>query len=562
MPDSGNGRRVDPVGPPAKAEGALLGLAAGDALGWPQEMRRSGTSPRIEFQTWTRRGGGRFRPYEEIIDAGAYSDDTQLALAVARSRTSHDTDWWKAFATVELPLWTLYERGGGGATKRAARAWIDGGPPWKVAKRDAVRRYFDAGGNGVAMRVLPHALFLAGSDDPNGLVREVVFDGSATHGHPRALVGAAAYAYAAWSLARRTGTLGFGELLDLLLDESSTWGTFPRSDRGGGTWLTAAEGVTDGYERIWSQTVGEMRRLLEVARRGVRAGALADDHAVLAELGCFGSSKGSGAVTAAAAAYLVARHAAQPRQGVVRAAFESGADTDTLAAMTGGLMGCLAGTEWIPSPWLDVQDAGYLRRMAGRLAAGPDGADRRAVPARPDLQAILSELARNRDGDVGDVLLGDGMRAQAEALTDPRAIAKSIAVRAWRLRTADGQTLYVTKVDARPGRSRAERPRGRENPVRNPSTATGPPGTVTTAGAVNTAPGSDMQPAEALYTAFCRQLRHVLQMREMTPKEIATALGLVSGQVGAWLERAENEREVSRVSRRPVRFALPRKSLL
>ena len=555
-----------------KAEGAFLAFAAGDALGWPQEVGRSGgsraveTAPHVEFKAWTRRSAGRRRPYEEVVGAGAYSDDTQLALAVARSRTSHDTDWWKAFATVELPLWTLYERGGGGATKRAARAWIDGGPPWKVAKRDAVRRYFDAGGNGVAMRVLPHALFLAGSDDPNGLVREVVFDGSATHGHPRALVGAAAYAYAAWSLARRTGTLGFGELLDLLLDESSTWGTFPRSDRGGGTWLAAAEGVTDGYERIWSQTVGEMRTLLEVARRGVRAGALADDHAVLAKLGCFGSSKGSGAVTAAAAAYLVARHAAQPRQGVVRAAFESGADTDTLAAMTGGLAGCLAGAEWIPRPWLDVQDAGYLRRMAGRLAAGPDGADRRAVPARPDLQAILSELARNRDGDGGDLVLGDGMRARAEALTDPRAIAKSIAVRAWRLRTADGQTLYVTKVDARPGRSRAERPRGRENPVRNPSTATGPPGpvtgAVTTAGAVKTAPGSDMQPAEALYTAFRRQLRHVLRMREMTPREIATALGLVSGQVGAWLERAENEREVSRVSRRPVRFALPRKPLL
>ena len=551
-----------------KAEGAFLAFAAGDALGWPQEVGRSGgsrtveTAPHVEFKAWTRRNTGRRRPYEEVVDAGDYSDDTQLLLAVARSRTSHGADWWKAFATVELPLWTLYERGGGGATKRAARAWIDGGPPWKVAKRDAVRRYFDAGGNGVAVRVLPHALFLAGSDDPNGLVREVVFDGSATHGHPRALVGAAAYAYAAWSLARRTGTLGFGELLDLLLDESSTWGTFPRSDRGGGTWLAAAEGVTDGYERIWSQTVGEMRTLLEVARRGVRAGALADDHAVLAKLGCFGSSKGSGAVTAAAAAYLVARHAAQPRQGIVRAAFESGADTDTLAAMTGGLAGCLAGVEWIPRPWLDVQDAGYLRRMAGRLAAGPDGADRRAVPARPDLQAVLSELARNRDGDGGDLVLGDGMRAQAEALTDPRAIAKSIAVRAWRLRTADGQTLYVTKVDARPGRSRAERPRGRENPVRNPSTATGPPGTVTTAGAVNTAPGSEMQPAEALYTAFCRQLRHVLQMRELTPREIATALGLVSAQVGAWLERAENEREVSRVSRRPVRFALPRKSLL
>ena len=178
------------------------------------------------------------------------------------------------------------------------------------------------------------------------------------------------------------------------------------------------------------------------------------------------------------------------------------------------------------------------------------------------MQAILSELARNRDGDVDDIVLGNGMGAKAEALTDPRAIAKSIAVRAWRLTTADGQTLYVTKVDARPGRSGAERPRGKKNSVQSPSTAAGTPAAATTAGAVDTDAGTDVQPAEALYVVFCRQLNHLLRMREMTPKEIATALDLVSGQVGAWLERAEREREVSRVSRRPVRFALPRKSLL
>ena len=432
-----------------KAEGAFLAFAAGDALGWPQEISRSGrsrtveTPPHVEFRVWTRPSAGRRRPCEEAVGAGEYSDDTQLLLAVARSRTAHGADWWKAFATVELPLWTLYGRGGGGATKRAARAWTDGGPPWKVAKRDAVRRYFDAGGNGVAMRVLPHALFLAGSDDPNDLVRDVVLDGLATHGHPRALVGAAAYACAAWSLARRTRTLGFGELLELLLDESSVWGTFPRSDRGGGTWFAAAERVTGGYERIWTRTVGEMRTLLEVAQRGVRAGALANDRAVLTELGCFGRSKGAGTVTTAAAAYLAARHAAAPRQGILRAAFEPGADTDTLAAMTGGLMGCLAGIEWMPGPWLRVQDAGYLRRLAGRVAAGPGGAERRAVPARPDPRTVLSELARNGDGGL---VVGDAMRAQVESLEDSTPVMRSNPVRRWRLTTVEGQTLYVANV--------------------------------------------------------------------------------------------------------------------
>ena len=562
MPDDRKEQAVGSVVSLAKAEGAFLASAAGDALGWPQEMRRAragGSPPRVEFQAWTRRSGGRFRPYEEAIDAGAYSDDTQLLLAVARSRTTYGSDWWRAFATVELPLWTLYERGGGGATKHAARAWAGGRPPWRINKSDAVQRYFDAGGNGVAMRVLPHALFLAGVDDPSELVRDVMLDGTATHGHPRALVGAVAYAHAAWWLARRTGTLAFGELLDWLLDNSPAWGTFPSSERGGGTWLTAAEEVTAGtYEGLWVQTVDELRRLFETARRGVRLGALADDHAVLTELGCFGGSKGAGTVAAAAAAYLTARHAAQPNQGVLRAAFEFGADTDTLAAMTGGLMGCLAGVEWIPGPWLDVQDAEYLRHMASRVAAGPAGMDGRTVPPRPDPRIILLGLTRQGNGDL---VLGEGMRARAEALTNPKAIARSIAVRAWKLKTIEGQTLYITRVSDLPGRSRARRPDHKKAPAQSVSTNAETPEPPIAASAI-VSPGSDSPPAEVLYAGFRKQLENVLRKREMGRREIQVALGLVSGQVDTWLKRAEDEGAVSRASRRPVTFALPRKPLL
>lgn len=121
MPDN-NESQVVPAQtlPLARAEGALLALAAGDALGWPQEMPRSSRGnpaskgPHVEFEGWTRRSGGRFRPFEESIRPGEYSDDTQLTLAVARSRTNHGSAWWKALTKVELPLWTLYERGGGG----------------------------------------------------------------------------------------------------------------------------------------------------------------------------------------------------------------------------------------------------------------------------------------------------------------------------------------------------------------------------------------------------------------------------------------------------------------
>ena len=568
MPDNSKEQALDPIVPLAKAEGAFLALAAGDALGWPQEMPRrvrrdaGGATPSLEFRTWTRRNGGRFRPYDETIGAGEYSDDTQLTLAVARSRTHHGSNWWKAFMQVELPRWTIYERGGGGATKRAAQAWVTGTPPWKSARADVVRRYFDAGGNGVAMRVLPHALFLAGQDDPAVLAHDVARDGMATHGHPRALVGATAWAYAAWSLVRRSRTLGFGELLDLLLDERGGWGEFPAAESAGRAWFAAANRVFDEpYERLWERTVDEMRRLLEQARNGIRAGALADDRAVLSDLGCFGRSKGAGTVTAAAAVYLTARHAAQPAQGVLRAAFERGADTDTLAAMTGGLLGCLAGDEWLPVPWRDVQDAAYLRRLASRVAQGPAGAEERPVETPAPPRSILSDLAQNRDHEV---VLDKSTRVQASALPDPEPASKSITVRAWRLRTPEGQTLYVTRVErskrsADTGLATAER-------IQTQRASSDSATSMLVDSAVSLTPDADsavgVDGSDALYDEFRRQLGALLTNGPARSKRIEEALGLVPSQARTWLERMERGGEIERVSKKPPKFALAQKSLL
>ncbi len=542
MPDNSESQAHEPILPlQAKAEGAFLALAAGDALGWPQEIARNvqgspeSKGAHVEFKGWTRRSGGRFQPYEENIYAGDYSDDTQLTLAVARSRTNHGSKWWKAFTKVELPLWTLYERGGGGATKRAAKAWVEGTPPWKSDKKDGVRRYFEAGGNGVAMRVLPHALFLAGQEDPADLMYDVILDGSATHGHPRAFVGATVYAYAAWMLARRSDTLRFGELLDVLIDESPKWSKFPESNRNDRTWFSFAKGAIGGYELKWDQTIKEMRELLANARKGVQAGALADDHVVLKELGCLGHAKGAGTVSAAAAAYLVARHAAQPVQGILRAAFEQGADTDTLAAMTGGLMGCLAGVEWLPASWLEVQDAEYLRNIASQIALGPDRASQNPVEPPANPQAIFSDLAWNGDREV---VFGGLKRVRATPLPVPKPIARSIAVQAWKLKTSEGQTMYVTKV----------------NHLRD-SKASHTPEPTKPAGA-NEAVESARVSKGVLYAEFCRQLQGHLESGAMKRKEIESALDLVPGQVKKWLSQAEQDGWIRRISIKPAKFAL------
>src|SRR6201999_1760168 len=113
----------------------------------------------------------------EPMPAGVYSDDTQLTLAVARSLQR--ADWWQHLTTVELPWWSHYELGGGGATKRAAHAWSKHINPWSPAGAD---NYWTAGGNGVAMRVLAHCVR---PDETFAQVRRrVLADGAATHGDP------------------------------------------------------------------------------------------------------------------------------------------------------------------------------------------------------------------------------------------------------------------------------------------------------------------------------------------------------------------------------------------
>ena len=441
----------------AKAQGALIALAAGDSLGWPQESprrtldRREPARPSIGFRQWMRRAGGQHYPHEEAVLRGEYSDDTQLALAVARARTVSGSGWWAVLTRTELPLWTLYERGGGGATKRAARSWAKGSAPW-TGNAGLVDRYFGAGGNGVAMRVLPHAIYFSGAENPAPMLRDVVSDGVSTHGHPRALVGATVLAYAAWWLLRARHTLRFGELVEAVSDGIDAWGRLPASTHSHRGWTEAAERqFRGGYAAVWQRTVEEMRQLLEIAARGLADGAIADDDRVLRDLGCFGEAKGSGTVGAAAAVYLCARFAPQPVQGVLKAAFAHGADTDTVAAMTGSLMGSLAGSDWLPTDWYAVQDCDYLRRVANRLARGPSAAaDRpprlRSVTER-DLDGLMHPLV---EGYRGSLVL-DGTRSAAVVdVVSLKPLSRTTTARRWELRISDGQTVYVTKVGRKP----------------------------------------------------------------------------------------------------------------
>src|ERR1700678_3437091 len=159
-----------------RVRGMLTAAAVGDALGWPQELRSNivggqkarAVQPQPRFRSWERNSGTQYARYQETVNAGEYSDDTQLLLAVARSCLS-GKEWLPRLTGAELPTWLLYHRGAGRAVISAARAWADGHPPWERGSErgrsgDPVAQYFQAGANGAAMRIAPHAVITAAQD--------------------------------------------------------------------------------------------------------------------------------------------------------------------------------------------------------------------------------------------------------------------------------------------------------------------------------------------------------------------------------------------------------------
>ena len=439
---------------------ALLGAAVGDALGWPNEPNnqrlghsRSGqkAAPSGRFDEWERRVGGRFWASREPVRAGEYSDDTQLLIATTRSLTRGVDGWFDWFARGELPAWLTYERGGGRATKAAAQAWAKRKAPWEQTARQDVERYFNAGGNGAAMRVLPHAL-TAGSMEQ--IRREVLANSIATHGHPRALLGALLYAAGLAIARQKTGSWQLGELLESVSAARWAWAEPPSSAEVPLSWVKASALVSLNRDfGSWPQAVQEVEEALRVASGAVRRGALASDDSVLTEIGAKGSKiGGAGTISAVAALFLASRYAADPATALRVAAYEEEIDTDTIASMTGGLLGTMLGEAWIPAEWRHVQDADFLIQ----LAADAQGAPRRKQ-GTVDFERMVgtaywteSESKHLREDMMehahSSANLGPLGALRIEAVEELQPIVARARMTRWRLRTSEGQSVFLASA--------------------------------------------------------------------------------------------------------------------
>jgi ADP-ribosylglycohydrolase len=359
---------------------SMLWAAWADALGFISELtdanglrrRLGGDGELTEPVGWTRKVGGRFG-VSVSLPPGCYSDDTQLRLATSRALSPRGFDI-EAFTAVELTLWPAYALGGGRASKSAAAGFTKPNTPWFA---NFFEGWTNAGGNGAAMRIQPHVWAAPRPDEPGDHLRDVLLNSITTHGHPRALVGAALHAVALGQTLASDEVPGPDSWLKLLDQVDQAFELLCSHDMVAEVWLPCWEQTTNrSLRHAWRDTVDETRSLLTTASDYVQA--LADDQtpqgetyaAMGKQLGLYeDATRGSGTATVVAALALAAAHHTDPRQCALVASRALGTDTDTVATMAAAIVGAATGVE-LPTP---VQDGKYFADEARRLVGLSEG---------------------------------------------------------------------------------------------------------------------------------------------------------------------------------------------
>jgi ADP-ribosylglycohydrolase len=355
---------------------SALWAAYGDAIGFTTELadaslvkRRTGSAgPVTTTVAWQRLVGGRFGALVDL-PAGTYSDDTQLRLATSRCIRQDGYFDVESLAKIELPVWLNYSLGGGLGSKAAATSLSSSSTNWySNFFRTEKATYVQGGGNGAAMRVQPHVWCAGDLMNPNSYLPDVVRNAVVTHGHVRGIAGAMLHAM---SLAFVLGEnripapdewQNFSSAiahLPMLVEEDRDLKTF---------WLPTWEAESGTSIDIAARAVAdEWKQACEDAARRSLTGK--QDYIKLVESlgGLQPDQRGSGLKTAlfslAAAWAMRSQETSEVLESIANVL---ASDTDTIATMSGALLGALPNQ---PEPLADIQDKQYIIDDARRLCA-------------------------------------------------------------------------------------------------------------------------------------------------------------------------------------------------
>jgi len=293
----------------------MYGLLVGDALGVPYEFHPPEEIPplhRIELDP-----PPGFDRAHDGVPPGTWSDDGAHALCLLaslleRGRLDPDdlgrrlVDWYdEGYLAVDGEVFDV-----GVQTGNAVRAIRAGVPALQAGGTGELDN-----GNGALMRVLPLALWHRGSDVE--LVRDACLQSRVTHGHARSQAACALYCLWARCIGEGAGA-----------PDAESWGNAASRLR---PIIAPDAELVEAVE--WAIRPEE-------PPRGTGSGYVVD---------CLRSAR----LAVAAGPYELA----------VRTAIALGNDTDTTAAVAGGVAGLRDGVEAIPARWRD--------RLRGRELCGP-----------------------------------------------------------------------------------------------------------------------------------------------------------------------------------------------
>ncbi|HEY7681306.1 MAG TPA: ADP-ribosylglycohydrolase family protein [Gemmatimonadales bacterium] len=303
--------------------GSVLGLALGDALGAVVEAHPAEDARRY-VETMLRRGEvpASLRHGQPF---GQVTDDTQITRELLQSIADAGRFDPEGFANRLLNLVASGRLVGAGPAPNAAARQLVLGIPWQEAGMPA-----PYAGNGAAMRAGPLGLLFG--HDPRTLAQVVADQTRVTHQDPRCAAGAMAIAGAAAIAARRERVLATEMLVEL-------------------------SGWVEPFDRGVATALWDMTNWVQVAPEEAARCLGERGHVPQADAGWHGiSSFVTGSVCWSLYAFL---QSPDSYWDAICIAIAVGGDTDTMAAMTGSIVGGRLGAAALPPAYCDcLTDAG------------------------------------------------------------------------------------------------------------------------------------------------------------------------------------------------------------
>lgn len=288
----------------------LLGTAIGDALGVPFETKLVNYEPLMEWDGKTYLGSVHHK-----LSPGQYSDDTQMSLMVAESLVENHgfnpDDLAKRYVD-----WMVSGRARGwGKTTLLAIQNLLSGKHWSESG------VAGSEGNGTAMRAAPFGVYFR--NDIRSLVEIVKIDSAITHASPEAEAGAIAIAVA--------------------------------------SAYAVNNDTTDILEKIWKHLPDSKVKNTIYSLSSLINSPYIQPAQALSILG----TKANVKETVPSALYCFIKY--NNYHEAVVAAIKAGGDTDTTAAIVGGLFGAKLGMKAIDKSFYSVEDFNKIVELDSQL---------------------------------------------------------------------------------------------------------------------------------------------------------------------------------------------------